>query len=217
MGNGKEQQLPEYEQQVFDLVGFERSNRRIYTTEDLYKLHRALEPFIDLAQLRRFAAEREDIYQALRCSSTPTEVVALLDTLRAVLRPTEREQIKSPRDIVSLLMVEMSHLDQEELRTVLLDTKNRLQGIATIYKGSLNTTLIRVGEVYKEAIKRNSAAIILVHNHPSGEPEPSPEDVIVTSKVVAAGQLLDVECLDHIIIGQGKSVSLRERRLGFIE
>jgi len=81
-----------------------------------------------------------------------------------------RLQIKSPTDAAQLLMLEMSCLDQEHLCTVLLDTKNRVQAISTIYVGSLNTSLVRVGEVFKEAVKRNSAALIVAHNHPSGAP-----------------------------------------------
>ena len=127
----------------------------------------------------------------------------------------QRVQIKSPTDVAQLLMLEMSHLDQEHLRTVLLDTKNRVQGISTVYVGSLNTSLIRVGEVFKEALKKNSAALIVVHNHPSGDPTPSPEDVLVTREIVAAGQLLDIEVLDHLVIGHGRFISLRERGLGF--
>jgi DNA repair protein RadC len=127
----------------------------------------------------------------------------------------QRVQIKSPTDVAQLLMLEMSHLDQEHLRTVLLDTKNRVQGISTVYVGSLNTSLIRVGEIFKEALKKNSAALIVVHNHPSGDPTPSPEDVLVTREIVAAGQLLDIEVLDHLVIGHGRYISLRERGLGF--
>jgi DNA repair protein RadC len=111
-------------------------------------------------------------------------------------------------------MVQMGHLDQEELRTVLLETKNSVQDIVTVYRGSLNASMIRVGEVYKAAIKRNGAAIIKAHDHPSGEPEPSPEDVLVTVQIAEAGTILDIQCLDHIVIGQGKWVSLRERGLG---
>lgn len=131
---------------------------------------------------------------------------------------TEHEQrfkITSPADAASLLMLEMSHLDQEHLRTVLLDTKNQVQTICTVYIGSLNASLVRVGEVFKEALKRNSAALIVVHNHPSGDPTPSPEDVLVTRQIVQAGALLDVDVLDHLVIGQGRYVSLRERGLGF--
>lgn len=127
----------------------------------------------------------------------------------------QRIQIKSPTDVARLLMLEMSHLDQEHLRTVLLDTKNHVQAIPTVYVGSLNSSLIRVGEIFKDALKRNSAALIVVHNHPSGDPTPSPDDVLVTREIVQAGNLLDVEVLDHLVIGQGRFVSMRERGLGF--
>lgn len=127
----------------------------------------------------------------------------------------ERPQIKSPVDVANLLMVEMGHLEQEHLRTVLLDTKNRVQQIATVYIGSVNSALIRVGEVFKEAIRRNSAALIVVHNHPSGDPTPSPEDILVTRQIVDAGKLLDIDVLDHLVIGRGRYVSMRERGLGF--
>ena len=126
-----------------------------------------------------------------------------------------RLQIKSPADAAQLLMLEMAHLDQEHLRTILLDTKNRVQTIHTVYIGNLNTSMVRPGEVFKEAVRRNSAALIVVHNHPSGDPTPSPEDVLVTREIVQAGQLLDVNVLDHLLIGQGSYISLRERGLGF--
>jgi DNA repair protein RadC len=126
-----------------------------------------------------------------------------------------RRQVKSPADVADLLLIEMSHLDQEHLRTVLLDTKNRIQAISTVYIGSLNASMIRVGEIFKEALKRNSAALIVVHNHPSGDPSPSPEDVLVTREIIAAGKLLDVQVLDHLVIGQARFVSMRERGLAF--
>jgi DNA repair protein RadC len=127
----------------------------------------------------------------------------------------ERPQIKSPADVASLLMVEMSHLDQEHLRTVLLDTKNRVQQISTIYVGSVNTAVLRVGEVFRDAVRKNSTAMIVVHNHPSGDPTPSPEDILVTRQIVEAGKLLDIDILDHLVIGRGRYVSMRERGLGF--
>lgn len=127
----------------------------------------------------------------------------------------ERLQIRSPTDAADLLMLEMGHLDQEHLRTVLLDTKNRVQHVSTIYIGSVNSAMIRIGEVFKEAIRRNSTALIVAHNHPSGDPTPSPEDILVTRQIVEAGKLLDVDVLDHLVIGRGRWVSMRERGLGF--
>jgi DNA repair protein RadC len=127
----------------------------------------------------------------------------------------ERFQIRSPSDAALLMQVEMAHLDQEHLRAICLDTKNRVLKVHTVYVGSLNSSVVRVGEVFKEAIRLNSAAIIVVHNHPSGDPTPSPEDIQVTREIVQAGRLLDVEVLDHLVIGSGRFVSMRERGMGF--
>jgi len=170
MSRAKEGVQSPYEQRSFDLAEFARPVRRLYTTQELYDLHRALEPFIDVKALRWLASEGNDIQQALRVDRPPKEVRAIMETLAAILRPVKREQVKSPADIAALLMVEMAYLDQEELRTVLLDTRNYVQAVVTVYRGSLNTSLIRVGEIYKEALRRNSAALIVVHNHPSGAP-----------------------------------------------
>jgi DNA repair protein RadC len=96
-----------------------------------------------------------------------------------------------------------------------LDTRNKVLAIENIYIGSLNSSTVRVGEVFRPAIQRNAAAILVVHNHPSGDPAPSPEDVTLTRAIVQAGKLLDIELLDHLVIGLGKFVSLKERGLGF--
>jgi DNA repair protein RadC len=204
-----------YEQHSFNLLGNERPPRRLYTTEDIVRLHEALEPFLDLTDLRRVVAEQRDVYEALRVDKPPQELRALMATLAAVLGPVAREQIRSPADVAGMLMLSMGSLDQEELRTVLLDTKNRVMGLHTVYKGSLNASMVRVGEVFKEAVKRNAAAIIISHNHPSQDPTPSPEDVLVTRSIVEVGKLLDTEVLDHLIVSSTKWVSLRERGLGF--
>lgn len=129
--------------------------------------------------------------------------------------PEDRFIVRSPADVAQLLMAEMAHLEQEHFRALYLDTRNRLLGSDTLYVGSLNTSHIRVCEVFREAIKRNCAALIVAHNHPSGDPTPSPEDVEVTRRLVAAGNLLGIEVLDHLIVGQQRFVSLRERGLGF--
>ena len=98
---------------------------------------------------------------------------------------------------------------------MLLDTKNYVIRINNVYIGSLNSAAVRVGEIFRDAIRANSASIIVVHNHPSGDPTPSPEDVRVTEMMVEAGQLLDIEVLDHLVIGRNTFVSLKERKLGF--
>jgi len=131
--------------------------------------------------------------------------------------PDERPTVNSPVDAAALVAYEMSALEQEHLRVILLDTRNQVLDIVEIYKGSVNSSQVHVGELFKPAIRRNAAALIVVHNHPSGDPTPSPDDVTVTRAIVQAGKLLDVDVLDHMIIGQGHSkwVSLKERGLGF--
>ena len=125
--------------------------------------------------------------------------------------PEERPSVNSPADAAALVQYEMSALEQEELRVITLNTRNRVQKIETIYRGSL----VRVGEVFKAAIRTNAAAIIVVHNHPSGDPTPSPDDIAITRAIVEAGKLLDVQVLDHLVIGQGRFISLKERGMGF--
>ncbi|MCC7162466.1 MAG: DNA repair protein RadC [Anaerolineae bacterium] len=130
--------------------------------------------------------------------------------------PTDRPQVRSPSEIAQLFMPEMSLLEQEQMRILLLDTKNRVAGIVTAYQGSVHTTVIRIAELFREAIRRNVPSIALVHNHPSGDATPSPEDCSITREVVKAGALLDIEIIDHIVIGDhGRFVSLKERGLGF--
>jgi DNA repair protein RadC len=129
--------------------------------------------------------------------------------------PEERPAIHSPADAAALVQYEMSALEQEELRVILLDTRNQVMDITSVYRGSLNSSQVRVGELFKTAVRRNSAALIVVHNHPSGDPAPSPDDIAITRAIVQAGKLLDVEVLDHLVIGRGRHVSLKERGLGF--
>lgn len=129
--------------------------------------------------------------------------------------PEERPVIHSPADAANLLLYEMSGLEQEELRVLLLDVRNRVLGAENLYRGSANSSQVRVGEVFKTAIRRNAVGIIVAHNHPSGDPTPSADDVALTRAIVQAGKMLDIDVLDHLIIGRGKWVSLKERGLGF--
>lgn len=127
----------------------------------------------------------------------------------------ERRRITSPAEAADLLIPSMAFLEQEQLRLILLDTRRQVLKVPTIYAGSLNTSVVRVGELFRAALKENASAMVLGHNHPSGDPSASPEDVQLTRKVVEAGRLMDVEVLDHIIVGGRQYVSLRDRKLGF--
>ncbi len=129
--------------------------------------------------------------------------------------PAERPLIKSPADAANLLMGEMAGLEQEQMRVILLDTRARVINIVTVYIGNINSIVIRCGDLFREAIRSNSASIIVAHSHPSGDPTPSPEDVKVTEQLVEAGTLLDIQLLDHLVIGCRRFVSLKERGLGF--
>jgi DNA repair protein RadC len=133
----------------------------------------------------------------------------------AVAIPDEQPTIQSPDDAAGVLLYEMGALEQEHLWVLILDTRNRLIRKAEVYRGSLNSSLIRVGEVFRDAVRSNAAAIIVAHNHPSGDPTPSPEDVSVTQALVDAGRILDIEVLDHLVIGKNSFVSLKAKGLGF--
>jgi DNA repair protein RadC len=149
-------------------------------------------------------------------ATTAARLKAALELgMRLTLERNHADQIRSPADAANLLMPEMSLLEQGHLRTILLDTKNHVIAVPTIYVGSVNTTMIRVAEVFREAIRRNCPAFIVCHNHPSGDPSPRPEDVMVTKQIVEAGKLMDVEVLDHLILGRNRYVSMKERSLGF--
>jgi DNA repair protein RadC len=133
----------------------------------------------------------------------------------ASAQPEERATVRSPQDVANLLLSEMGLLEQEELRVVLMNTRNQVLGVHTVYRGSVNTSLVRVGELFREAVRQNCPALVVAHNHPSGDPTPSPDDVAMTKQAVEAGRLLDIEVLDHLVIAQQRFVSLKERRLGF--
>ncbi len=163
---------------------------------------------------------RADMRSVAASIGTPRKAASLKAALEigrrlAIAGYEDRFQVKSPADVAKLFMAEMLALDQEELWVAALDTKNRLLKVSKVYRGSVNTAMIRVGEVFKEALRLNATSIIVAHNHPSADPTPSPEDILVTRQIVEAGKLLDVETLDHLILAGSRYVSLRERGLGF--
>ncbi len=145
------------------------------------------------------------------------QILAALELGRRLMaeNPGERWQIRAPSDAAHLLMPKLGFQEQEHFTVLFLDTRNRVIDQETLYVGSLNTSLVRIAEVFRSAVRRNCAAVIVAHNHPSGDPSPSPEDVALTRRLVDAGKLLEIEVLDHLVIGNNRYVSLRERALGF--
>ena len=149
--------------------------------------------------------------------ATAVRIKAALNLgLRLNIPNEECPTINSPADAAALVQYEMALLEKEHLRVLLLDQRNHVLEIVEVYVGSVNSSQVRIAEIFKPAIARMAPAIIVVHSHPSGDPTPSPDDVAVTRAIVQAGKLLDISCLDHLVIGHGnKWVSLKERGLGF--
>ncbi len=125
--------------------------------------------------------------------------------------PARRPVIRTPGDVAALVGPQMRHLDREHFRAVLLNTRHEVLDVASVAVGGLDSAPIHPREVFKDAIRRSAAAIILVHNHPSGTPEPSSDDLRITARLQEAGRVVGIEVLDHIIVGDGRFVSLRER------
>jgi DNA repair protein RadC len=180
---------------------------------------------ISQALLARFDGDIRRLFQAHPAElakvkgvsqATAIRIKAALNLgLRLNLPHEERPSINSPADAAALVAYEMALLEKEHLRTILLDRRNRVLEIVEVYQGSVNSSQVRVGEIFQAAVNRNASALVVIHNHPSGDPTPSPDDVAVTRAIMQAGKLLDIELLDHLVIGQGKWVSLKERGLGF--
>lgn len=129
----------------------------------------------------------------------------------SIEQPDKRYQIRSADDAALLFKPDMAHLDHEEMHILILDTKNQVIEKIKSYKGTVNSSVLRAAEIYRPAVIRNCPNIIVSHNHPSGDPTPSPEDIEVTRQLVDAGKLLDIELLDHLVIGNPRYVSLKER------
>ena len=161
---------------------------------------------------------------------TPTKDAALLEALRSNLGllgelaaryevatkpegPEDPPSINSPQDVQRLLGPEMSQLAQEQLRVLLIDTKSQVVGQRVIYQGNISSAIVRTAEVFRPAVIEAVPSVIIAHNHPSRDPDPSPDDVMITRKLKQAAQLLDIDLLDHIVIGGKRHVSLKERGL----
>ena len=193
---------------------------RLATTSPAAKreqlVREAISPYLSLTELRGLAAKGEELLAALTgLEPLPEAVRALLTLLSLLLAPSHEESIRQPTDIAALLMLKLGHLDHEEFWLVCLDTKNHVQRLVPLYKGSLNSSVVRVAEIFRLPIALNSASIIVAHSHPSGSPNAIPDDIKVTKALVKAGHLLQIEVLDHLIIGRGSWLSMRDQRLGW--
>ena len=149
-------------------------------------------------------------------AQTALRLKASLALGRRLLEPEdERPLVNSPSSAAAIFVPRMAYRQQEYLLVITCDTRHRVLEITEVYHGSLNSAAVRIAEVFKPAIQQNGAAIVIAHNHPSGDPDPSPEDVAITRAIVQSGKLLDISVLDHLIIGNPNWVSLKERGLGF--
>ena len=179
---------------------------------------RLLQTFGGLSGIHRASFEELRSQKGIKLAKAAQIKAAIELGRRLVLEsPDERPAIHSPAEAAELVQYEMSALEQEELRVLLLDTRNRVRHIETVYRGSVNSSQVRVAEIFKAAIRHNATNLIVIHNHPSGDPTPSPDDIAIPRAILEAGELLDVKLLDHIIVGRGKFVSLKERGLGFTQ
>jgi DNA repair protein RadC len=171
--------------------------------------HRLIERFGTLADVMR-ADPVELRVAGLPTTTTPRLAAALEIGRRVARQPADGPWlVRTPADAAEPLIDVMGSLEREELRILLLDTKNVVVAERTVYRGNLSGSSVRVGEVFRDAVRRCAAAVVVVHNHPSGDPSPSGEDLRITTELAEAGRLLDIELLDHLVIGRGRWTSLR--------
>ena len=143
------------------------------------------------------------------------QLQAVLELARRLTLPadTERYQIRSPADAATLVRADMSYLDQEEMRVLCLDTKNHVVANIRLYQGTINSSVVRAAEIFRPAVTRNCPGILICHNHPSGDPTPSPEDEQVTRQLVEVAKLFDIDLIDHVIIGSNHRFSSLKEQL----
>lgn len=141
-----------------------------------------------------------------------SKIIAAVNLGQRIYKSNIKSKLKitSPEDVYKAFSSEMCFLKREEFRVILLNTKNSVISTELISIGSLNSSIVHPREVFNKAIKKNSASVILIHNHPSGNPSPSKEDLVITRRLIEAGNIIGIKVLDHIIIGHGKFYSLKE-------
>lgn len=158
----------------------------------------------------------EELYQVHGLTKKKAKLLySALSLHRCIPSKSQKEylRITNPIDVADLLMDEMKYLDREHFCILLLNTKNVIISIETVSIGSLNSSIVNPREVFKSAIKKSANAVIAAHNHPSGDPTPSQSDIDITRRLVESGELLGIKVLDHLIIGDGTFISLKEKLL----
>lgn len=183
-------------------------------TSALVLAERLLETFGSLRGLLEASVEEMARVRGIGMAKA-AQVKAALELGRRLTARTRgfRPSVSSPQEAAELVMEDLRYLDRETFQAILLDTKHRVLGVQLVSVGHLNGAPAHPRELFKDAIRRSAAALVLVHNHPSGDPQPSPEDIALTRRLTKAGELLGIKVLDHIIVGEGCYVSLREQGL----
>ena len=189
------------------------------TTIDLSSTATQLPLIVDMTAGVSISREkRKRRVQKTRVNDMLSQVRQLHEQINTYLHKcpsAERPSINSPADAAELLKPFIGNLDDEELWVIDLDRRNRVVQLVKLYQGSVSSSQIRVGEVFRQAVIEQASAIIIAHDHPSGDSSPSPDDVAVTRAIVQAGKLLDIDVLDHLIVSQDHFISMKERGLGF--
>jgi len=168
--------------------------------------------------LRRMAGETEkqlsDSIKGLGKSKAAQIMAAFeLGKRLSAFTGNERPQIKSPGDVSRMFMSQLRYLNTETLHVLSLDSKNYVTKQRRVFEGSLDVSIAHPREIFKFALEESAAAIVIVHNHPSGDPTPSADDIRITKQLIEAGKIMNIPVLDHIIIGDGKYISLKERKI----
>lgn len=146
-------------------------------------------------------------------SAKASQIMAAVELGKRIrgYRSNKKNKIGSPGDAADMIMDDMRYLKKEHLRVLFLDTKNQVIEAKDLSIGSLNASVVHPREIYSEAIRKSSSSIIICHNHPSGDPTPSQEDINITKRLNEVGKLVGIDLLDHLIIGDGCYISLKEK------
>lgn len=182
----------------------------------MYVAERLLREYGGFTGLMRMSAQELSTVHGIGPAKA-TKLKASMEIAQRVMSDMQerRPKVIKPDDVLNLIGLDMTLQEQEQMKVVMLNTRNEVINIRTLYQGTTNQAQVRISEVYREAVRLNAVAIIVAHNHPSGDPTPSSADIDLTRAMYDAGQTLDIKLLDHLIVGQGRHVSMKRLGLGF--